>query len=221
MDSVQPSSNGLPRPCITSKLTSDLPGTDPARSFSHTRVTAVTQLPDWPRGSKPTSGGSPGNHMPATARTLLAAVLLGSAALATTASAQNPLRGFALELHSGYGGGGRHSDGLLGGGLIYHLDSRVDAAGFMTAVAARPEGRAVFAGLGLRLGLGGAIRPYVEAGPLLSVRSYAAGQLGTFAKVGVDAALEPRSGPWRVFLEGRAMEAGGSWTQVVAGIRYH
>jgi hypothetical protein len=159
--------------------------------------------------------------MPATARSLLVAVLLSSTAMVTTASAQNHLRGFALELHTGYGGGGRHPDGLLGGGLTYHLDSRLDAAGFMTAVAARPDGRAVFAGLGLRVGLGGAIHPYVEAGPLLSIRSYAAGRLGTFGKVGVDAALEPRSGPWRVFLEGRAMEAGGSWAQVVAGIRYY
>jgi hypothetical protein len=152
---------------------------------------------------------------------LIGAALIGSAAFVTTASAQGPLGGFALELHSGYGGGGRHPDGLLGGGLIYHLDSRLDATGFMTAVVARPEGRAVFAGLGLRVGMGKAIRPYVEAGPLLSVRSYAAGQLGTFGKIGVDAALEPRSGPWRVFLEGRAMEAGGRWTQVVAGIRYN
>jgi hypothetical protein len=159
--------------------------------------------------------------MTGTVRSLIGAALIGSAAFVTTASAQSPLGGFALELHTGYGGGGRHPDGLLGGGLIYHLDSRLDATGFMTAVAARPEGRAVFSGLGLRVGLGGAIHPYVEAGPLLGVRSYAAGQLGTFAKVGVDAALEPDSGPWRVFLEGRAMEAGGSWAQVVAGIRFH
>jgi hypothetical protein len=158
--------------------------------------------------------------MPGTARSLIVAALVGSAAFVPTASAQSPLRGFALELHTGFGGGGRHPDGLLGGGLIYHLGSHLDATGFMTAVAARPEGRAVFAGSGLRLGLGGAIRPYVEAGPLLSVRSYAAGRLGTYGKLGVDAALESRS-PWRVFLEGRAMEAGGSWTQVVAGIRYH
>jgi hypothetical protein len=158
--------------------------------------------------------------MPGTVRSLIGAVLLGSAALATTASAQSSLRGFALELHTGYGGGGRHPDGLLGAGLIYHLDPHLDATGFMTAVAARPEGRAVFAGLGFRVGLKGAIRPYVEAGPLLSIRSYAAGRLGTFGKLGLEAALQPHGGPWRVFVEGRAMEAGGSWTQLVAGVRY-
>jgi hypothetical protein len=158
--------------------------------------------------------------MPRTGGSLLAAALISSAAFVPIASAQRPLGGFALELHTGYGGGGRHPDGLLGGGLIYHLDSRLDASGFMTAVTARPEGRAVFAGLGLRVGLRGAIRPYVEAGPLLSIRSYAPGRLGTYGRLGLEAALQPHSGPWRVFVEGRVMEAGGSWGQIVAGIRY-
>jgi hypothetical protein len=158
--------------------------------------------------------------MPRTGGSLLAAALISSAAFVATASAQRPSGGFALELHAGYGGGGRHLDGLLGGGLIYRLDSRLDASGFLTAVAARPEGRAVFAGLGLRIGWTGAIRPYAEAGPLLSIRSYAAGRLGTYGRLGLEAPLQPHSGPWRVFVEGRAMKAGGSWGQIVAGIRY-
>jgi hypothetical protein len=158
--------------------------------------------------------------MSGTVRLLLLAALLNSALLVTTAWPQTALRGFALEVHTGYGGGGRHPDGLLGGGLTYHLGPHVDATSFMTAVAARPEGRAVFGGLGLRVGLKGAVRPYAEAGPLLSVRSYAAGRLGTFGKLGLEAALEPNTGPWRLFVEGRAMKADGSWTQVVAGIRY-
>lgn len=158
--------------------------------------------------------------MPGTVRSFFVAALLGAVALVTTASAQGPLGRFALELHAGYGGGGLHPDGLFGGGVTYHLSSRVDASSFMTAVTARPEGRAVFAGLGLRVGLKGAVRPYLEAGPLLSIRSYATGRLGTFGKLGLEAALQPDTGPWRLFVEGRAMDAGGSWTQVVAGVRY-
>jgi hypothetical protein len=154
-------------------------------------------------------------------RPLLIAAVLNSGFLAATAWPQTTPRGLGVEVHAGYGGGGLHADALVGGGLGYHLGPRFEATGFLSALAARPEGRVVFAGLGLRVApLGGMIRPYLEAGPLLRKRSYAADHVGTFGHIGLEAALERRPRPWRVFVEGRVMGGGGSWTQVVGGVRY-
>lgn len=160
--------------------------------------------------------------MPDLIRPLLIAALLNSACLVSVARSQNMGHRFGLELHVGYGGGGLHDDELLGGGLAYELGRRFEILGFLTAVAARPEGRTVFAGLGLRLSpWTGIVRPYLGVGPLLTIRSYDEGHLGTFGSVGLEAALERRTRRWRVFAEGRAMHGGGTWSQVVAGVRYH
>jgi hypothetical protein len=152
-------------------------------------------------------------------RPLLVASLLNSACLISIARPQTEPRGFGLEVHAGYGGGGLHPDELVGGGLTYHLGLHSDATGFLTAVVARPGGRTVFAGLGVRVGpLRGAVRPYLAVGPLLTIRAYAEDHLGAFGNLGVEAPLERR---WRVFVEGRLMGGGGSWTQLVGGVRYH
>ncbi len=160
--------------------------------------------------------------MPFLTRPLLIAALLNPACLVSAAQSQNVGHRFGLELHVGYGGGGLHDDGLVGGGLAYGLGRRLEALGFLTAVAARPEGRTVFGGLGLRLSpWTGIVRPYLGVGPLLTMRAYDEGHLGTFGSIGLEAALERRTRRWRVFAEGRAMYGGGSWSQVVAGVRYH
>jgi hypothetical protein len=90
----------------------------------------------------------------------------------------------------------------------------------MTAVIARSSGRAVFAGAGLRLiPTRGRIRPYLAVGPLLAVRAYTVGHLGEFASLGLEAALDNPARRWRLFVEGRAMHGGDSWTQLVGGVR--
>jgi hypothetical protein len=155
-------------------------------------------------------------------RPLLMAMLLNAPVAAPTAWSQSPGHRFGLELHVGHGGGGLHNDELVGGGLAYRLGRRLEAAGFLTAVAARPEGRTVFAGLGLRFSpWTGVVRPYLGVGPLVTVRAYTEGHLATFESLGLEAALERRARRWRVFAEGRVVHGGGDWGQVVAGVRYH
>lgn len=136
------------------------------------------------------------------------------------AAAQYSAARASLELHAGYGGGGTHSDGLIGGGLSYSFGATVEGTTFLTAVIARPEGRAVFGGAGVRLTLlHGAVRPYLAGGPLLAMRSYAQDQLGGFASLGLAAAIAGPDQRWWAFMEGRAMRGGGSWTQLVGGLR--
>jgi hypothetical protein len=136
------------------------------------------------------------------------------------AGAQISPHSLALELHAGYGGGGIHPDGLVGGGLTYRFGTHFEGTGFMTAVVARSSGRAVFAGAGLRLlPTRGSVRPYLAVGPLLATREYTKGNLGEFASLGLEAALDQAHRRWRLFVEGRAMHGGGSWAQLVAGVR--
>jgi hypothetical protein len=153
-------------------------------------------------------------------RSTLATALLGLLPLVPAARAQTSPHGLALELHVGYGGGGSHPDELVGGGLTYRFSPYVEGTGFMTAVVARSSGRAVFAGAGLRLiPTRGRFRPYLAFGPLLAVRAYTVGHLGEFASLGLEAALDNPARRWRLFVEGRAMHGGNSWTQLVGGVR--
>jgi hypothetical protein len=86
--------------------------------------------------------------------------------------AQTHQPGFGLELHVGYGGGGLHRDHLAGGGIDYRFGAHLEMLGFLTAVVARPGGRAVFGGLGPRVfPTGGTVRPYLTGGPLLASRA--------------------------------------------------
>jgi len=136
------------------------------------------------------------------------------------AAAQFSAGSTGLELHAGYGGGGLHPDGLVGGGVNYGLSPAVEGTAFLTAVTSRSEGRAVFGGAGVRLTMRqGAVRPYLAAGPLLALRSYDEDSLGGFASLGLDTALPGADGRWRAFVEGRAMHDGGDWTQIVGGVR--
>jgi hypothetical protein len=135
--------------------------------------------------------------------------------------AQTHQPGFGLELHVGYGGGGLHRDHLVGGGIGYRFGAHVEMAGFLTAVVARPGGRAVFGGLGPRVfPTGATVRPYLTAGPLLALRAYTRNRIGHFAGGGVEVVLDRSTRYWRFFAEGRAMHGGGSWGQVVGGVRY-
>jgi hypothetical protein len=139
----------------------------------------------------------------------------------SAAGAQAHRPGFGLELHVGYGGGGLHRDHLVGGGIGYRFGAHLEMTGFLTAVVARPGGRAVFGGLAPRVfPTGGTVRPYVTAGPLLALRAYTRNRIGEFAGGGVEVVLDRSNGYWRVFVEGRAMHGGGSWGQVVGGVRY-
>jgi hypothetical protein len=103
--------------------------------------------------------------------------------------AQTHQPGFGLELHLGYGGGGLHRDHLVGGGIGYRFGAHLETMGFVTAVVARPGGRAVFGGLGpCVFPTGGTVRPYLTAGPLLAARAYTRNRIGHFAGGGVEGA---------------------------------
>lgn len=146
---------------------------------------------------------------------VLALLFLGSNAVAQTPHARA-----ALELHLGYGGGGSHLDELVGGALSYRFAPNLDGIGLLTAVVARPPGRAVFAAVGLRLiPERGPVRPYLAVGPLVALRSYDEGHLGGFAGLGLEAVIAGPPRNWGLFVEGRTMQGGGSWTQLVGGVR--
>ena len=77
----------------------------------------------------------------------------------------------------------------------------------------------MFGGVGVRLTpLQGGVRPYLAVGPLLAVL-LCRGPLSGFAAAGLEAAIAGLiSAGWQ-FVEGRAMQGGGSWTQLVGGVR--
>jgi hypothetical protein len=140
--------------------------------------------------------------------------------LTSFVEAQTPAGGGSLELHAGYGGGGTHPDGLVGGSIAYRFAANLDAIGFVTAVTARPTGRAVFVAPGLRLTpVSSAVRPYLAVGPLFVLRSYDVGHLGGFASLGVETVIAGPPRDWELFAEGRTMRGGSWWSQLVGGVR--
>lgn len=158
--------------------------------------------------------------MPRSFWLLLVAVALDAAGPISAARGQIPARGLGLELHVGYGGGGLHQDELVGGGLGYRFGAHAEMAVFATAVVARPGGRAVFGGLGPRVLVPhGSLRLYLTAGALLAYRAYTPDHIGQFAGAGLEVVLDQSRRYWRVFAEGRVMRGGGSWSQVVGGVR--
>jgi hypothetical protein len=143
---------------------------------------------------------------------------------ATPASPTPTPTGVTLEVHGGYGSGGRHPDGLVGLGLSVSVGPDVEAGTFATAVIAQQGGETVFLGPELRvLLLRGAWRPYLAGGAMLIWRDYDDEHFGEFAAVGLEAKLDAAH-RWAAFVEGRALasgalDGGSRWAQVIGGLR--